>query len=253
MKLASVPNFRDIGGYPTKDGRSVSMGRLYRSGHLGKLSPKDRSRLNAAGIRVVIDLRGQRDIASEGGITLPAGAQLVHLNAFGESGSNLQRVLISSDRRTQDAVLGAGRAEQLMTTALVRLALGRTTVFSALLSRLAENDSLPAIIHCSAGKDRTGWAATLVLLALGVGERHVLDHYLLSNEYRRAEVARSLEELSPYIDGDLVRPLLEVRPQYLLAALRAITKNFGSFDAYFTKGLKLNADRRRRLQANLLN
>src|SRR5215831_9538591 len=255
MKLASIPNFRDIGGYHTRDGRIVRYGRLYRSGYLGKLSPGDRDRLDAAGIRSVIDLRSQRDIAREGGVILPAGARSIHLNVAGDSAnsSNLRYVLMSSDRSAQNALLGAGKAEGLMTSSLVQLALGRTAVFRSLLVQLSDKNALPAIIHCSGGKDRTGWAVTLVLLALGVEEKDVLDHYLLSNEYRRAEVAWSLQQLSQYIDGELVRPLLEVRPQYLLAALRAIRKRFGSFDDYFTKMLKFDSDHRRHLQANLLN
>jgi protein-tyrosine phosphatase len=253
MKLLSVPNFRAIGGYPTRDGRIVRSDRLYRSSHLGRLSPSDRKRLDAAGIRTVFDLRNKRDIRTEGEMFLPAGARLLHLNAFGDSAaSDLRPVLMSSDRRKQEAVLGGGRAEGLMSIALVQLALGRTPVFSTLLTYLSEKSCLPAIVHCSAGKDRTGWAATIVLLALGVEEKYVLEHYLLSNEYRRAEVESSLTELSRYIDGDLVRPLLEVRPQYLLSAFRAITKRFDSFDSYLTKMLKFDHDRRQRLQANFL-
>jgi protein-tyrosine phosphatase len=255
MKLASIPNFRDMGGYRTRDGRIVRKGRLYRSGYLGKLSPSDRRRLDAAGIRTVIDLRSQRDIAREGSAFLPSGAKLIHLSALGESASasNLRYVLMCSDPKTQNDILGAGRAEQLMISGQVQMALGRTAVFHSLLTQLADSGSLPAIIHCSAGKDRTGWAASVVLLALGVEEKDVLDHYLLSNEYRRAEVAWSIQQLSRYIDAELVRPLLEVRPQYLLAAIRAIRSRFENFDDYLTKMLKFDPDQRRRLQANLLD
>ena len=253
MKLLSVPNFRAIGGYPTRDGRIVRSDRLYRSSHLGRLSPTDRKRLDAAGIRTVFDLRNQRDIRTEGQLFIPSGARLLHLNAFGDSvASDLRPVLMSSDRRKQEEVLGAGRAEGLMSIALVQLALGRTAVFSTLLTYLSEKNCLPAIVHCSAGKDRTGWAASIVLLALDVDEKYVLEHYLLSNECRRAEVESSLAQLSRYIDGNLVRPLLEVRPQYLLSAFRAITKRFGTYDAYLTKMLKFDADHRQRLRANFL-
>src|SRR5215813_10317293 len=149
MKLASIPNFRDIGGYHTRDGRTVRYGRLYRSGYLGKLSPGDRDRLDAAGIRSVIDLRSQRDIAREGGVILPAGARSIHLNVAGDSAnsSNLRYVLMSSDRSAQNALLGAGKAEGLMTSSLVQLALGRTAVFLSLLVQLSDKNALPAIIH----------------------------------------------------------------------------------------------------------
>ena len=254
LKLASVPSFQDIGGYETVDGRTVRSGRLFRSGHFGRLSPVDRKQLDDAGIRLVIDLRGARDIVRDGHYLLPSGAQRLHLSAFDDSRKidQSQRQLIKADMKMHRAALRKGDGERLMIAALMRLAFDRTKVFQALLSFLAEDRCLPAIVHCSAGKDRTGWAATLLLLALGVPETEVLAHYLSSNEYRRDEVRSSLAKMSPHVDTEAMLPLLEVRPQYLIATFHAIRQRFGSLDDYLTRAIDLDAERRRRLQANFL-
>ena len=251
MKLASVSNFRDLGGYRTIDGATVRTGRLYRSGHLASLSAQERQLLEQAGIRTVIDLRGRADIVRDGEAVLPHGAKWLNLNVFGDTARDRQpiREHIKLDERLRLEILNRGHGERLMTTVLMRLAFSRTEAFTSMLRCLADSGSLPAIVHCSSGKDRTGWAATLVLLALGVPERQVLDHYLLSNEYRKSEIDSAIASFSDTrrINGELLRPLLEVRPQYLVATFRAIRNRFGSLDAYLTKALKLDSESRQRL------
>ena len=231
--IRTISNFRDVGGWPTREGRRVRTGRLFRSGHLGGASDEDLARLAGLGIRTVIDFRGAQDEDADGPSRLPAGARRVNIPMSDPAGaSDIRELLYRSD------------AAGLVTE--------RCAEFGALLRGLAALHPLPALMHCSAGKDRTGWAASLVLLVLGVDEELVIEHYLLSNEQRREENDRLLANHRPGMDPEWIRPFLEVRPDYARAALAAADERFGSFDAYVEVGLGVDAEMLARLRAELL-
>jgi protein-tyrosine phosphatase len=128
--------------------------------------------------------------------------------------------------------------------------------WAAVFERLADPENLPAVLHCTAGKDRTGFASALVLLALGVPEETVYEDYLLSNLYLenfRSFVLRWTPLYSFFRTGsaDLL-PLLEARRLYLETSLATIDAVYGSFDAYLEKALHVDAKRRAALKKNLL-
>jgi protein-tyrosine phosphatase len=112
---------------------------------------------------------------------------------------------------------------------------------------------MPALFHCTTGKDRTGWAAAALLLFLGVPQGAVLADYLLSGP-RLAPVVRPLIDTFAARGGDpeLLRPLLEVRPAYLGAALDEVDRRFGSIEGYFAEGLGLDAATRSTLRDRLV-
>lgn len=252
-RIRTISNFRDVGGCTTRDGRRVRTRRLFRSGHLGGASDEDLARLAELGIRTVIDFRGAQDEDADGPARLPAGARRVNIPMSDPAGaSDIRELLYRSDAAGLERLLGGGGAERMMCQAAAGLVTERCAEFGALLRGLAALHPLPALMHCSAGKDRTGWAASLVLLVLGVDEEMVIEHYLLSNEQRREENDRLLASPRAGMDPEWIRPFLEVRADYARAALAAATDHFGSFSAYVETGLGVDSQTLARLRAELL-
>ena len=239
--LTSIANFREIGGYPTGEGRRVRRGLLFRSGHLAAVTPEDLGRLESLGIRTVIDFRNRRDRDDEGDGHTPSGARRVRLPMGDPSrGFGDVRALFSdSDPGRLREHLAGGRAVEMMVIAAEALVLERTAEYGAMVRELLGPGALPALLHCSAGKDRTGWAASLLLLSLGVGREHVIEHYVRSNVHRAAENHLALERVRDGLDPEWIRPFLEVQPAYAEASLSAVERGFGGFDAYLREGLGL--------------
>jgi protein-tyrosine phosphatase len=252
-EIRTIGNFRDVGGCAARGGRRVRTGVLFRSGHLGAASDEDLARLGRLGIRTVIDFRGPRDEAGDGARRLPPGARLVRL-PIGDpaAGGEIRDLLGRSDAAGLERILGGGGAERMMCEAAAGLVTGRCAEFGALLRGLAAEHRLPALMHCSAGKDRTGWAASLVLLVLGASEDDVIEHYLLSNRHRREENERLLASARDGLDPEWIRPFLEVRVEYARAALDAVARRFGSFEAYVETGLGVDGATVERLRARFV-
>ena len=124
------------------------------------------------------------------------------------------------------------------------------------LAGLAEADNLPHLFHCTAGKDRTGFAAAIVLLTLGVPTDQVMEDFLLSNEYRRAGIEESIEKIQTHseheVDAEVLRQVLGVSPRSLEGAIKAMEEKYGSIDGFIEHGLGIDAATRAKLQALLL-
>jgi len=247
-----VANFRDLGGHVTRDGRRVRFGRLYRSGHLAHCSDSDVARLAEIGLRVVFDFRTQADIEKDGADRLPDGT--VHRQLpmpDPAAGEDLRGMIREAGQDGLERIFGNGAAERLMIRSAASLVTERKAPYARFVEELARPESFPALFHCSAGKDRAGWAGSVVLLALGVDEADVIEQYLLSNrdlEHNRERLRsdRTVEW------GELLLPLLEVRIEYVEASLAALHREWGSFDAYLHDGLGISEEQRARLAENLL-
>jgi protein-tyrosine phosphatase len=240
--LRKVTNFRDIGGAKTADGRRVRMGVVYRSGHLADADADDIARLEALGIRSVIDFRTRSDVREDGGSPLPRGAKHVQLPIGDPARAPLNlRALVQNDDPGQlEGHLGAGRAVQLMLGAAEALVVEQRAQYGAMLRHLAHPESLPAIVHCSAGKDRTGWAASLLLLIAGVPDDAIVAHYAQSDLYRTEANARALARVPQGIDPEWLRPFFECRPEYARASLEALRARWRDVDRYALEGLGIS-------------
>jgi len=232
--LQSVPNLRDLGGLPTADGRRVAMGRLFRSSHLHALTPEDEPAFAALGIRSVVDLRGVKERGVALGRGLHPGTVELHL-PIEPRGLGTLRELRAAGNVEESAVV------ELMHNAYRRFVLQHAQIFAALLRRLQEPGATPLLFHCTAGKDRTGMAAVLILLALGVSREAILDDFLISNDrWQPTETTRDWTVLS------------RVRAEYLDTAFATMAAEWGSVDAYLDQALALNAEARERLRTHLL-
>jgi protein-tyrosine phosphatase len=198
------------------------------------LTPDDEPALAALGIRTVVDFRGveERGIALSRG--LRPGTDELHL-PIEPRGLGALRELRKAGTVQASAVV------ELMHNAYRRFVLQHAPVYAALLARLQEPASLPLVFHCTAGKDRTGMAAVLILLALGVSREAIVGDFLISNErWQPTETTSDWTVLS------------RVRAEYLDTAFATMTAEWGSIDAYLDQALALNAAARERLAAQLL-
>jgi protein-tyrosine phosphatase len=252
-RFERIANFRDLGGHVTRDGRRVATGRLFRSGHLAHATEADRRVLAQLGLRRVFDFRTQADVGIEGPDRLPDGVVSVALPmADPAMGHGIRLLLAESSPERIEAHFGNGKAEAMMRSSAAGLVRERREPYGAFLRALAEPGAFPALFHCSAGKDRAGWAGSVVLLCLGVPEEQVIEQYLRSNRATEEILARyrahGREGWS-----DVLRPLLEVRREYIEAAFEAVAQDWGDSDRYLEDGLGITAALRDAIRENLLD
>jgi protein-tyrosine phosphatase len=253
VSLSRQANFRDLGGYEAADGRRVKWGLVFRSGELSQLDDADVETLQNLGIKTIIDLRSKEEITARGESRLPAGATL---RAMPIASSDMFSKIIP--------MMLAGNFAEVPTNLLDQvnrlLASSFTAEFGELLRLLADPGNRPLVFHCTQGKDRTGFGAAVVLSALGVPWHHVVEDYLLSNHYRRAENEKLLGMLRGFAgDGqseeiafERVQGLLYVKETSLKAALDEMVDRHGSVEGYLTQGLGFSRDSLERLRDDLL-
>jgi len=226
FSLQGQSNFRDLGGYTTADGHRVKPGLIYRSGELSNLTPSDYRTLSGLGLRTVYDLRtdsertaAQTKWAAGPVQTLVSSKPVSPLAGLSSAGG---------------PPLTPAYARTVMLAFYRQMPKAYAPEFSAIFQQLLE-DHAPLLLHCTAGKDRSGLASALILTALGVPRAQVLSDYALSNRYldladlQRAGVNSAfLIRLPP----DVAKVFLAADPAYLEAALQAIDHQYGSIDAY---------------------
>ena len=233
-RLIGASNFRDVGGYVTTDGYRVQQGRIFRSNQLGQLTSQDLSQLETLGVHSVVDFRSDDEIAKAGpGLltgafrhTLPIDPSIGYqLRTRLEGGQPINRQV------TEELMCDLYRG-------FVRDHAGHFRRFFELL--LAE--STPLVFHCSAGKDRTGFAAALILSALGVSRDVVFQDYMLTN---------LLWKIDPLSMGDLpadvTAALGRAEEAFLAAAYETIDTEFGGIDHDLRQELGLQQPQRSRL------
>lgn len=256
LGIASIPNLRDLGGYGTADGRVVRRGRVYRANQLGPIPPDDMARLAALGLSRAYDLRTDRERHAKPD-EVPAGVTVVPLDVLANVPDSAPAELgaLLRDPAAADRALADGRIDDLFVLAyrqFVTLESARAA-YRDLFTDLADPAALPGLFHCTAGKDRTGWAAAALLSLCGVPRDRVMADYLRSNDCLRAFCAGVAETYAARGGNpEIVRVIFGVRPLYLEAAFAEVDAVFGSIDGYFADGLGLDAAHQDALRALLL-
>ncbi|MDV9199632.1 tyrosine-protein phosphatase [Streptomyces sp. Wh19] len=255
-ELAGVRNFRDVGGLPTADGRRVRHGRLFRSGHLAHATAEDASFLSGLGLHTVFDFRNAADRKLDGlDVELP-GVRSVNIPLSDPAdGSEFWHMVRNGDIEQLRSILGDDKGMNRMIASYRSIIRDRTAEHSRVLHALAE-DSVPALMHCAAGKDRAGLSIAVSLLAVGVEREAIEADYLKSNDaHRRYRVQRSdtsADAMSAEV-MELLNPLFGAHAEFLAAAFATIEETWGSTDRYFSEGLKLTPETRDRLRDRLLD
>ena len=247
LHLATSPNFRDIGGYRTKDGKWIRMGMLYRSDQLNLLSDADLDVMRALNIRMVCDLRTD-DERKSGADRLPPFARPLIADV---TGANTTSVLAGIMRDPgQLKAMGPENAEKAMADVYRQLVTTKSAQdgYRTMFQRLADPAWLPGLFHCTAGKDRTGWAAAVFLSIMGVPRDTIVADYLASNGLLAGKNQRMLAAMPDPAMRAAMEPLTGVRQVYIDAAFDEVSKSYGTMDNYLTQGLKLDAQTLRLLR-----
>ncbi|WP_372659243.1 tyrosine-protein phosphatase [Hydrogenophaga sp.] len=238
LQLQSATNFRDLGGLVGAQGRRVRSGRVFRSDHLAALSTADLAHLQTLGLTHSIDFRGLAERA-ERPYALP-GVRTLALSIEPTVVQRIQALLDAGHTPSQsDAVA-------LMCETYRGFVLDNTAVFRRFFQHLLAHPT-PLVFHCTAGKDRTGFAAALLLSVLGVEHEAIVHDYLLTNQlYRRSP---ALEGAGP---ASVMDVLWQVQPAFLQAAFDCVEQSFGGLPQYLETGLGLQPEELDRLRQHLL-
>ena len=238
LNLAGASNFRDLGGYPGTDGRRVRWRQIFRSNHLGHLTEADIDVLRPLGLRSAFDFRGTEErVAATCGLTEIAVHSLP-----------IEPTVVAAlrARLAGGTALSSADALEVMRDSYRNYVRYNTASFRALFAHLLE-DRAPLVIHCTAGKDRTGFACALILHALGVADKVIAEDYLLTNRFYRRDASASND-----LPDDVKQVLGSVEGSFLAAAFEAISADYGDLQSYFDDGLGLGAGERAALQARYL-
>lgn len=241
VPMQGCSNLRDLGGYRAADGRRVRTGRVFRSASLAHLTEADLARFGTLGIRTVCDLRGMREVGRAPSRLPSADApDVVPLPIEPLVGASLRDLLRREEATGEDTYA-------LLQAAYAAYAGEHLPRYRALFALLGEDGRLPLLFHCSAGKDRTGFGAALLLTALGVPREAVMADYLATNRIWRREHALPPETPDAVRDTLLTahRPLLD-------GALAQAVESHGSLERLLEDGLGLDPARLRALRDAML-
>ena len=251
-RFDALDNFRDYGDYATAAGRRIAPGRLFRSGHQARASAADLDRLGALALATVVDLRRPSERRAQPS-RRPTGFSATVIESDHDDGGEAPHMTFL---KTAELTPDSGR--RFMTGTYRQLAFepSHIDLFARYFRALDESDG-PVLIHCAAGKDRTGLLAALTHHLLGAHPDDILADYLLTNtavdlEGRAPGVARQLEARTgrPVAD-DAVVAFLGVEPVYLETAFSEIAALYGSTDGYLERALGVDSGRRDRIGARL--
>jgi protein-tyrosine phosphatase len=239
VPLQGASNFRDLGGYTGRAGRPLRWRVLYRSDHLGQLTPDDAQQLRQRGVTLALDFRGVHESAAAA-YQLPG----VTRHALSIEPTVAQRMQdLAAMGRALDEATTVGLMEDLYRNVVQHHSAQLAAFFGHVL---ASDGAL--VFHCTAGKDRTGIAAALLLSALGVPRSVVLQDFLLTNRVFRAPLAA----VNSPVQAEAFQALWGVRPSYLQAAFDLVDSSFGGMQPYLRDVLGLTQPQLSELERKVL-
>jgi len=241
VPLSGTTNLRDLGGYATTEGRRVRWGAVFRSSSLATMTDDDVKTFSSLGIRTICDFRGEDERqAAPSRLPEQSPPRVVHLGIRPKVGGPLREILRTGQTSGIDV-------RQLIIDAYRAYAQDHVEQYRGLFAELLRRDTHPLLFHCAAGKDRTGYAAAIVLSALGVPRQTVFEDYELTNHYWKGT-----SSLPGTVDVSVRAPLLKADPAYLESAFVGIDEAFGSMAGYLRDGLGMDAGAIQHLRAMLL-
>lgn len=252
IRLDGVDNFRDFGGYRTAGGGRMNSDVFFRSASHARATEADLEAIGALGIAVVIDLRRKAEREREPSRRHPQFCAHVIVNDDESAGDSWQTHIRTSDlspESCRDYMLGYYREAPFEARHIDLFA----RHFEAI-----ERAASPILIHCAAGKDRTGILAALTQHLADVAPDDIMEDYLLTNDPERmaqriGSVRQAVTEASGRTPSEAaLNVMMGVSPEYLATALRAMSDAFGSVDGYLEEALGLDAGRRERLRERMV-
>lgn len=221
VPLQGAVNFRDMGGYGAAENRTVKRGVIYRSGDLDNLTDADLELLGGLGLKTIVDFRSREEIEAAPD-RLPA--TIAHVHHLEVDPGHIFALTDVNTKTGPDLM-------RKLNVILVNEAKSQYTEFFRVL---ANAGAAPLLFHCSAGKDRTGYAAALFLAALGVDCETIFADYMLSDAYVKAKYSRLLHKFPELMS------VISVRREYLAAAFEEMNRAYGGVENYMVQ--ELNVD-----------
>lgn len=244
--LASAANMRDLGGLPLSGGTFAS-GQVFRSASLASLSPADRQALTELRVTQVYDLRTEEERGAQPDL-LPDSARLQPLDVLADATSSVAATIgkIRTEPESMNDILSNGGIQQMLVESyrdFIRLPSAMLAYRELFLGLSDRERTGAALFHCTAGKDRTGWAAAALLMLLGASDEAIQSDYLQTND----DWLPTLEPLitssaAKGVDPELLRDALGVRLSYLDATREQLHDRYGSVEDYFASGLQLSTE-----------
>ena len=243
--ITSGRNFRELGGYNTMSGKKIKMHKLLRTGNLADLSPLDLDFLKDYGVKKIVDFRSQAEVDKQPD-RVPEGAEYEFDPVFSEDLTNSSKSITDLENQSkEDADFGFDHMlyayEDMIESESARNAYRK--FFDALLANDKDDEAL--IFHCTAGKDRTGFGALLILTALGVSLQTIKKDYLLTNitthDFIEGLIERERQQGKNENTLQSIRDIQSVRHEYIDHALKVLNDNYGSINNYLRKVMKLSS------------
>lgn len=242
--MQGAPNFRDLGGYQSKDGKQVVWRKIFRSQTLAHLTDSDVIKMKELGVKTVIDFRSDAEVLQEPS-RLPAGIKTVRLPIeVSRNDSTLQIMQL-----LMTGALDSAQCVEFMQTANRKFVTEFAPQYKDFFDVLLQPKNYPIVFHCTAGKDRTGFAAAMLLSAIEVDWDTVMDDYLLTNKYLKPQ---SLMSQIPESAMPALRQMFGVKASYLNAAKEEITNHYGNINNYLSIELNVGESEKNRLKELLL-
>jgi protein-tyrosine phosphatase len=250
MELEGAPNFRDIGGYATDDGKHVKWGRVFRSNTLGKLTPADAKRVGELHLAAVVDLRTEEERKQSPDVWNERPKDVYESPK--DTLAPVMRVVLRGAGTADGARAGIREFYSRMPDEY-------RSEYAAFFHRIAAGD-VPILVHCTAGKDRTGVAIAVLLRSVGVSRETAVADYQLTDHFVPASsmVKHSAAPIGAAAQGTLESlpeesrlALWQSSPDYIGAAFDSIDREYGSVDAYLTRGLGLTGAELTAIRHNL--
>ena len=233
IPFEGAPNFRDYGGYQTMDGRIIKWRQLFRSGQLSRLTDRDQEQFSRLDIRLVFDFR--RDDEREKDPSLLPTSRLPETVPLPINPGSAVGFL--------DNIAGGNMDSQAMVGFMCDInkefVIDQADKYHQMFAYLLNHDEGGSLVHCAAGKDRTGFAAAMILSALGVSRDTIFADYMLTADYLLVdkEIARVSKKYQWPGEPEVMRPMLEVRSDYLQSAFDIIDAQFPLVDDYLQEVL----------------
>lgn len=253
IKLEGLVNVRDLGGYKTSDGKTIKAHRLLRGPELANMTENDQKTLSQEyKVNQIVDFRTDSEVKAKPDplITGVSNTKDPVMRDLGTSTSQVDFMKnLSTTSNPEDYLIKANQgfiSDQFSRDA-----------YKKLFQILLENKDGATLWHCTAGKDRAGFGTALVLSALGVPKETVMKDYLLTNQFRKEENKKSVDQIAKATNNnqqaiDAMTAMMDVREVYLEAAYKQIEKDYGTMDGYLKKGLGLTDNDLKELQKNYL-
>lgn len=253
LNFEGISNFRDLGGYPTEDGKQVRWGKLYRAANFAETSRADQQVLDKLQLAALVDFRSTAEKEEEPNqLPKDPSYKIIEIPTMDGGDNSVSEEIMA---RFESGDFSDFDPDAFMIEANRQFASTFTPQFSQFMQVLVDSAGDPVVWHCSAGKDRTGFAAAIILRLLGVPQDVVMADYMLSREYALAARQKELT-LVRLLKGEeaaeKLTVLLGVEEPWLQAAFDTIDEQYGSFDNYVYQGLELRESDIQSLRANLL-